>query len=32
MQANASDIMPAKLLAAFVVDTNETQLTIPLGN
>jgi hypothetical protein len=23
---------PAKLLAVFVVDTNETELTTPLGN
>ncbi len=23
---------PAKLLAVFVVDTNETELTFPLGN
>jgi hypothetical protein len=23
---------PAKLLAVFVVDTNETELTIPFGN
>ena len=30
--ANASDTKPAKLLAVFVVDTNETELTIPLGN
>jgi quercetin dioxygenase-like cupin family protein len=32
VSANASDTQPAKLLAVFVVDTNETQLTIPLGN
>ena len=30
--ANASETLPAKLLAVFVVDTNETQLTLPLGN
>jgi hypothetical protein len=32
VSANASDTEPAKLLAAFVADTNETELTIPLGN
>jgi quercetin dioxygenase-like cupin family protein len=32
VSANASETKPAKLLAVFVVDTNETQLTIPLGN
>ena len=32
ISANASETQPAKLLAVFVVDTNETQLTIPLGN
>ena len=32
VSANASDTEPAKLLAVFVVDTNETDLTIPLGN
>jgi hypothetical protein len=26
------DGSPAKLLAVFVVDTNETELTIPFGN
>ena len=31
VSANASDTQPAKLLAVFVVDTNETELTIPLG-
>jgi quercetin dioxygenase-like cupin family protein len=31
VSANASKTKPAKLLAVFVVDTNETQLTIPLG-
>jgi hypothetical protein len=28
----ASATKPAKLLAVFVVDTNETELTIPFGN
>jgi quercetin dioxygenase-like cupin family protein len=32
VSANPTDTKPAKLLAVFVVDTNETQLTIPLGN
>jgi quercetin dioxygenase-like cupin family protein len=32
VSANASDTEPAKLLAVFVVDTNETELTTPLGN
>jgi quercetin dioxygenase-like cupin family protein len=32
VSANASETKPAKLLAVFVVDTNETELTIPLGN
>ena len=32
VSANASDAEPAKLLAMFVVDTNETELTTPLGN
>src|SRR5262249_23096317 len=31
VSANASKTKPAKLLAVFVVDTNETELTIPLG-
>jgi quercetin dioxygenase-like cupin family protein len=31
VSANASETRPAKLLAVFVVDTNETQLTSPLG-
>jgi quercetin dioxygenase-like cupin family protein len=31
VSANASETQPAKLLAVFVVDTNETELTIPLG-
>jgi quercetin dioxygenase-like cupin family protein len=31
VSANASDTEPAKLLAVFVVDTNETELTIPFG-
>jgi len=29
---NAGEMEPAKLLAMFVVDTNETELTIPFGN
>jgi quercetin dioxygenase-like cupin family protein len=32
VSANASKTKPAKLLAVFVVDTNETELTIPLPN
>ena len=32
VSANASDTEPAKLLAVFVVDTNEKELTIPFGN
>ena len=32
VSANASTTQPAKLLAVFVLDTNETDLTIPLGN
>jgi quercetin dioxygenase-like cupin family protein len=32
VSANASKTKPAKLLAVFVVDTNETDLTIPFGN
>src|SRR5262249_29651529 len=32
VSANASKKKPAKLLAVFVVDTNETELTIPFGN
>lgn len=32
VSANASDSEPAKLLAVFVVDTNEAPLTIPLGD
>jgi len=31
-QRNASETLPAKLLAVFVGDTNETELTIPFGN
>jgi quercetin dioxygenase-like cupin family protein len=31
VSANASDTEPAKLLAVVVVDTNETELTIPFG-
>ena len=32
VSANASETKPAKLLAVFVVDTHETDLTIPFGN
>ena len=32
VSANASKTKPAQLLAVFVVDTNETELTIPFGN
>ena len=32
VSANASETKPAKLLAVFVVDTNETELTIPFRN
>ena len=32
VSANASKTTPAKLLAVFVVDTNETELTTPLAN
>jgi quercetin dioxygenase-like cupin family protein len=32
VSANASKKQPAKLLAVFVVDTNETELTIPFAN
>ena len=32
VRANTSKTKPAKLLAVFVVDTNETELTIPFGN
>jgi hypothetical protein len=32
VSANASKTKPAKLLAVFVVDTNEPELTIPLRN
>ena len=32
VSANASETEPAKLLAAFVVDTNETVLTMPFRN
>jgi quercetin dioxygenase-like cupin family protein len=32
VSANASETEPAKLLAVFVVNTNETVLTIPFGN
>jgi quercetin dioxygenase-like cupin family protein len=32
VSANASKTKPAKLLAVFVVNTTETELTIPFGN
>jgi quercetin dioxygenase-like cupin family protein len=32
VSANASDTEPARLLAVFVVDTNETELTIPFAD
>jgi quercetin dioxygenase-like cupin family protein len=32
VSANASETEPAKLLAVLVVDTNDTELTIPFGN
>jgi quercetin dioxygenase-like cupin family protein len=32
VSANASNTKPAKLLAVFVLDTSETELTIPFGN
>ncbi len=32
VSANASETKPAKLLAVFVVDTNEMQLTTPCQN
>jgi len=32
VSANASETKPAKLLAVFVLDTNDKQLTTPLGN
>ena len=32
VSANASKAKPCKLLAVFVVDTKETELTIPFGN
>jgi quercetin dioxygenase-like cupin family protein len=32
VSANASETEPAKLLAVFVVDTSETELTIPFVN
>jgi len=32
VSANASETQPAKLLAVFVVDTNEASLTTPIGN
>jgi quercetin dioxygenase-like cupin family protein len=32
VSANASETSPAKLLAVFVVDTNDTELTILFAN
>ena len=32
VSANASETRPAKLLAVFVLDANETKLVIPIGN
>ena len=32
VSANASETEPARLLAVFVVDTNETELVLPLGD
>ena len=32
VSASASETQPTKLLAVFVVDTNETVLTAPFGN
>jgi quercetin dioxygenase-like cupin family protein len=32
VSANASETQPARLLAVFVVDTNETELTTPFGD
>jgi quercetin dioxygenase-like cupin family protein len=32
VSANASETQPAKLLAVFVLDTRETELTTPFGN
>ena len=32
VSANASETQPAKLLAVFVVDTNEPELTIAFAN
>jgi quercetin dioxygenase-like cupin family protein len=32
VSANASESQPAKLLAVFIVDTNEVELTTPFGN
>ena len=31
VRANASEMQPARLLAVFMVDRNETELTIPSG-
>jgi quercetin dioxygenase-like cupin family protein len=32
VSGNASETKPARLLAVFVLDSNETQLTTPIGN
>ncbi len=32
VSANASETEPARLLAVFVVDTNETEIVLPLGD
>jgi quercetin dioxygenase-like cupin family protein len=32
VSANASETKPAKLLAVFAIDANETELTIPFRN
>ena len=32
VSANASERQPAELLSVFVLDTNETELTIPFAN
>jgi quercetin dioxygenase-like cupin family protein len=32
VSANAGETQPTKLLAVFVLDTNETDLTTPFGN
>jgi quercetin dioxygenase-like cupin family protein len=31
VSANGSETEPAKLLAVFIVDTNDTELTTPFG-